>query len=735
MRVTASWHPRHVDAPNAPNMTANGMANGHGSRRRPLSPPGGRRAQRASVASRAGRASAGARREPPGGTELLDLLRMKDRPRPLADPGLRAHLRDLIEDALAGALPADGHAPWGASRGGGAAAARGAGTAASRGAGIPSSWSVPSPAPHTLVITKDMVTRALPGGVDRSTGATVPDLPDLPAEPSAALAVGAMVDVLFRQLVTTGAVADPWTEALEALDLDNHSAPLATWVRALPAAARSEIAAEVDRQVSGFEARWPTLAPGWLPRTHESFRVPLLGGRAELAARVDLAIGKPSPEQSSVGIVELTTGARHPHHRLDAHFYALVAALRDPSPPFMVATYYARTGEVDVHAVTPGILLGAARRVAAAVSSLGWRCGTAPVVSQASVPIRIPPVTGDKASGGGASGRTASGGSASAGPGLHGTGELPVGARPSTEVRHPRVGRVRTVGERAPRGEGITPTTTPAATQPVMPAITPLPTGGSRLTPAALMHRLESAVSMTGATRPGGTSVVVDAWFLDLAHTDPDRLLAPAEPFRWSPRAVRRSLGLTIVGAYVAGDVASPGAAAPVIADEAVLRWSSTGERTFGWEPWYSRLGAGGRAATIADAVTWATSVAAAVDWRRCERTDFESTRERARIGAAPGVLVSGRFDATVRTASGPAGITIFNGAPRGDIETKTLLPALARFLRPGAPSLPDRMVGLWPDARTTVSVRVDDHALERAAAAVGSALVAAFGVGAALTA
>ncbi len=268
-----------------------------------------------------------------------------------------------------------------------------------------------------------------------------------------------------------------------------------------------------------------------------------------------------------------------------------------------------------------------------------------------------------------------------------------------------------------------------------MPGITPLPTGGSRLTPTALMHRLESAVSVTGAARRGGTSVVVDAWFLDLAHTDPERLLTPAEPFRWSPRAVRRSLGLAIVGAYVAGDVASPGAAAPVIADEAVLRWSSTGERTFGWEPWYSRLGAGGRAATVAGAVTWATSVAAAVDWRRCERTDFDSTRERARIGAAPGVLVSGRFDATVRTASGPAGITIFNGAPRGDIETKTLLPALARLLRPGAPSLPDRMVGLWPDARTTISVRVDDQALERAAVAVGSALVAAFGVGAALTA
>ena len=257
-----------------------------------MSPPGGRRAPRAPVASRVGRASAGARREPPGGGELLDLLRMKDRPRPLADPGLRAHLRDLIEDALAGALPADGQAPWGASRGGGAAVARGA--------GIPSSWSVPGPAPHTLVITKDTVTRALPGGADRSTGATIPDVP---AEPSAALAVGAMVDVLFRQLVTTGAVADPWAEALEALDLDTHSAPLASWVRALPASAQSEIAAEVDRQVSGLEARWPTLAPGWLPRTHESFRVPLLGGRAELLARVDLAIGKPSPEQSSVGIV------------------------------------------------------------------------------------------------------------------------------------------------------------------------------------------------------------------------------------------------------------------------------------------------------------------------------------------------------------------------------------------------------------------------------------------------
>ena len=49
-------------------------------------------------------------------------------------------------------------------------------------------------------------------------------------------------------------------------------------------------------------------------------------------------------------------------HRADLHFYALVEALRSPAPPFVVATYYTRTGELDVDPVTEELLVAAGRR-------------------------------------------------------------------------------------------------------------------------------------------------------------------------------------------------------------------------------------------------------------------------------------------------------------------------------------------------------------------------------------
>ena len=88
----------------------------------------------------------------------------------------------------------------------------------------------------------------------------------------------------------------------------------------------------------------------------------LAAGAVELSARVDLAVGPPAEEMASVALVEVTSGARRPEHRDVVRFAALVEALRSPAPPFAVATYYTRTGEIDVEPVTRELLVDAARR-------------------------------------------------------------------------------------------------------------------------------------------------------------------------------------------------------------------------------------------------------------------------------------------------------------------------------------------------------------------------------------
>ncbi len=135
--------------------------------------------------------------------------------------------------------------------------------------------------------------------------------------------------------------------------------------RADATAERDGLRAEVERQADGLVRRWPALEPAWLPRTQEALRVGLAGGAVELSARVDLAVGRPAEDRSSVAIVEVKSGLRRIEHRADLHFYALIEALRSPAPPFVAATYYTRTGELDVDPVTEDLLAAASRRTLA----------------------------------------------------------------------------------------------------------------------------------------------------------------------------------------------------------------------------------------------------------------------------------------------------------------------------------------------------------------------------------
>jgi hypothetical protein len=280
--------------------------------------------------------------QPLAGDALLQRLRITGRPRPAADPELAGRIRDTMEQGLAAEL-----------------ATAAAGAEPGR--------------PSMLVVTKDRLTRVL--ACERHQ--VVSEFGE--REPTAALACGALIDVLFRQLVTVGSVGDPMADGLAALRLDGRQRELATWIDRMDGGQRDELRAEVERQVSGLRNRWPDLSPGWLPRTQETMRVGLAGGAVELAARVDLALGGPSVDEASVALVEIKAGARRVEHRADLHFYALVETLRSLTPPFVVATYYTRTGELDTDPVTAELLAGAARRTLLGTRSLlGLAAGLEP---------------------------------------------------------------------------------------------------------------------------------------------------------------------------------------------------------------------------------------------------------------------------------------------------------------------------------------------------------------------
>lgn len=290
---------------------------------------------------------------PLAGAALLDRLRVTGRRRPVADPALAQHLREVMEaETRAGST-------GGCGSGGGCGSSD-----------RPSSGPVLG---HRVVLTKDRLTALLAG--EAPSDALAPR----PFEPSAALVCGSLIDALFRQLVTVGSIGDPIADGLAALSVDERQCDLVRWIEGLPVPTFGELRAEVTRQADGLVRRWPPLDPAWLPRTQEALRATLCGGSVELSGRVDLAVGRPGGDEASVAIVEIKTGVRRLEHRADLHFYALIETLRRPAPPFVVATYYTRTGELDVDPVTDGLLLAAARRTRSGVEHL---CATGAVACE-----------------------------------------------------------------------------------------------------------------------------------------------------------------------------------------------------------------------------------------------------------------------------------------------------------------------------------------------------------------
>ena len=278
---------------------------------------------------------------PLSGNELLDRLRVTGRARPAPDPEFSAALRSFLDDGVV-----DRSEP----------AASGAGR---------------------LLVTRDRITDALACPVHRSAGRSVHRVDAQAGSrvgPQRAfttpMACGALVGALFRQIVAVGGFDDAMGDALEALSLDEHRAPLVAWIAGLSSAERSGLSAEVDRQARGLLERWPSLDSSWLPRTQEMLRASLAGGAVELCVRVDLAVGRPTGHEASVALIDVVSGARRPEHGDDRRFAALVAALRGPAAPFAVATYYSRTGELDVDPVDHGYLVAGAHRCLAAVSVL-----------------------------------------------------------------------------------------------------------------------------------------------------------------------------------------------------------------------------------------------------------------------------------------------------------------------------------------------------------------------------
>ncbi len=271
----------------------------------------------------------------PSPADVLTRLRGDSSRRPVVDPGLAGGLRDWLEDGLAPALAA-----------------------------------LPPGAP-SLRVNKETLNQVL------ACEAHLVARRSAPRALTGALVRGILVDAVFRQWVTMGHIGDPFTDAVAAVACEGDRDEVAGFVAALPADERHQLAEEVADHARTISTTWQVPSSAWLPRTQERLEVPLAGGRVVLTGVVDLALGAPAGERASVCVVEVKSGSRRLEHRGDLHFYALLETLRSGAPPFRIATYYTRTGELDAEDVGEDAIVGALHRLLAGVDAVCRMAGGA----------------------------------------------------------------------------------------------------------------------------------------------------------------------------------------------------------------------------------------------------------------------------------------------------------------------------------------------------------------------
>jgi len=233
--------------------------------------------------------------------------------------------------------------------------------------------------------------------------------------------------------------------------------------------------------------------------------------------------------------------------------------------------------------------------------------------------------------------------------------------------------------------------------------------------------RLIDDIGSVAEHAPIGDGLVVDLPLLRRARACPDRLVVPDDAFVWKPLFVRRSLGLAIVDSCVTGRFRCPLDAGGPVADEAVAEWKRTGWRTFHWEPWFAALAAGARASVLADAVTWASSLWSAFDWRAFPSLPQVGGAADQWSCPAPGrVRLKGRCELRVALGTGeerpngtevrshPVGlISVSSGRPGPGWAAELAFLALAGALRSPSRPVPARVFGLWPDSGAHATVDI----------------------------
>jgi hypothetical protein len=249
-------------------------------------------------------------------------------------------------------------------------------------------------------------------------------------------------------------------------------------------------------------------------------------------------------------------------------------------------------------------------------------------------------------------------------------------------------------------------------------------------------RRLSAELTHLVARQPGSGPFRLTDYLVRTTLCPPARPRPPV-PFAWSAGTARRAVGLEAMRALVAGTVRSPVEAVREAVRQSIGAARGGRRPASSMDRWLAGLSAAGLAVVRAEAITWATRLWTALEWRAfataptigrdhwwdSPHSSLLALRSRAEVRAS---TLDGRGNPV------SAHLVVLGGPRRATVRSELSVVALVEALRTNDALPPGRIVGWWPESGHFVAVEVDLNSLAQGVAAVAGTLDALGSPGAA---
>lgn len=278
----------------------------------------------------------------------------------------------------------------------------------------------------------------------------------------------------------------------------------------------------------------------------------------------------------------------------------------------------------------------------------------------------------------------------------------------------------------------MTPTTLPATLLPRARGLT-----DALLAPATPSPPPRAVADVCRTLRDGlaearhgcdGAAVRVDAFAIRTAGEPPLGEGRPEDdPFRWTPRRARRTVGVQAAARVVNGRVRCPAQGAEQAVTALVEDARRGGARPGSLGEWLGTAPPAVVGAVLAESTAWATHLVTAIEWGRVGGSVEVGGPDRWwDLGGRPTVGLRGRVDVRLSGLRPPRPgsdrqslLTLVNGRPGPASRIELGLAALVDVLRRPAGPVPARVVGWWPECGRALVLDVGEELMTSTAAAV----------------